>query len=787
MPYDISQLNDMLIVELIDVADSLKIKNTRALSKKSLVTKILDQQAANEQMAEEEPKKKRARKPKAEDETATAEVSVPEIINATPEAPKEETPAPEPPKAPVAETPAAEAAAPEAAKEETATPKTSRKPGKPTIARKQASANTEEPKPEVIAQPEAKITEEPKQEAAIEIAPEKPIIQAEVAPAKVEPIIEAPVVASVEIEAPKAIIEETIVVEAPKEETPATVSETNTEANSETTTQPTIPGILHSAGITTGTQDNANDPFGDKKRRARKPKEELSRPHPFKQGPNQPMNPRWAKPDNIDTNPFNRNNQSRPPIQAEETPSPVLASPSPAPTPQAAPSQPPFMRRNVERPPVVTQKFNEPEPEAEEGSGITMPTESPEVQPPQQSVENEVEKPAQTPNAPFNRPRREPQQPVFNLEFEGIVASEGVLEMMPDGYGFLRSSDYNYLSSPDDIYVSPSQIKLFGLKTGDTVKGNVRPPKEGEKYFALLKVESINGRLPDEIRDRVPFDYLTPLFPYEKLSLTTTGNNYSTRIMDLFTPIGKGQRGLIVAQPKTGKTMLLKEVANAIARNHPECYLMIVLVDERPEEVTDMQRSVRAEVIASTFDEPADKHVKVSTIALQKAKRLVEVGHDVVILLDSITRLARAHNTVAPASGKVLSGGVEANAMQKPKQFFGAARKIENGGSLTILATALIDTGSKMDEVIFEEFKGTGNMELQLDRKLANKRIFPAIDITSSSTRRDDLLLDKDVQNKMWLLRNHIADMNTDEAMHFLLQQMKGTKSNEEFLATMNK
>ena len=424
----------------------------------------------------------------------------------------------------------------------------------------------------------------------------------------------------------------------------------------------------------------------------------------------------------------------------------------------------------------------------QEASGITMPTESPEVQPPQQA-ETEPEKPAQQPHQPYNRPPRREEKPQsnFNLEFEGIVASEGVLEMMPDGYGFLRSSDYNYLSSPDDIYVSPSQIKLFGLKTGDTVKGNVRPPKEGEKYFALLKVETINGRLPDEIRDRVPFDYLTPLFPFEKLSLTTTGSNYSTRIMDLFTPIGKVQRGLIVAQPKTGKTMLLKEVANAIAHNHPEIYLMIVLVDERPEEVTDMQRSVRAEVIASTFDEPADKHVKVSTIALQKAKRLVEVGHDVVILLDSITRLARAHNTVAPASGKVLSGGVEANAMQKPKQFFGAARKIENGGSLTILATALIDTGSKMDEVIFEEFKGTGNMELQLDRKLANKRIYPAIDITSSSTRRDDLLLDKDVHNKMWLLRNHIADMNTDEAMHFLLQQMKGTRSNEEFLATMNK
>ncbi len=379
------------------------------------------------------------------------------------------------------------------------------------------------------------------------------------------------------------------------------------------------------------------------------------------------------------------------------------------------------------------------------------------------------------------------QESHFNIEFDGIIPGEGVLEMMPDGYGFLRSSDYNYLSSPDDIYVSPSQIKLFGLKTGDTVTGNVRPPKEGEKYFALLKVETINGRLPEEIRDRVPFDYLTPLFPNEKLNLNTTASNLSTRIMDLFTPIGKGQRGLIVAQPKTGKTMLLKEVANAIAANHPECYLMIVLIDERPEEVTDMQRSVNAEVIASTFDEPADKHVKVSQIALQKAKRLVEVGHDVVILLDSITRLARAHNTVAPASGKVLSGGVEANAMQKPKQFFGAARKIENGGSLTILATALIDTGSRMDEVIFEEFKGTGNMELQLDRKLANKRIFPAIDITSSSTRRDDLLLDKETLGKMWILRNHIGGMNTDEAMNFLTQQMKGTKSNEEFLATMNK
>jgi len=378
------------------------------------------------------------------------------------------------------------------------------------------------------------------------------------------------------------------------------------------------------------------------------------------------------------------------------------------------------------------------------------------------------------------------KEPAFNIEFDGIIQAEGVLEMMPDGYGFLRSSDYNYLSSPDDIYVSPSQIKLFGLKTGDTVFGAVRPPKEGEKYFALLKVESINGKSPEEVRDRVPFDYLTPLFPFEKLNLFTQANNYSTRIMDLFTPIGKGQRGLIVAQPKVGKTMLLKEVANAIAANHPECYLMVVLIDERPEEVTDMERSVKAEVIASTFDEPAEKHVKVSTVALQKAKRLVECGHDVVILLDSITRLARAHNTVAPASGKVLSGGVEANAMQKPKQFFGAARKIEHGGSLTILATALIETGSKMDEVIFEEFKGTGNMELVLDRRLGNKRVYPAIDLVASSTRRDDLLLDREVLARMNILRLYINDMNTEEAMSELLKRMRGTKSNEEFLASMN-
>lgn len=384
-------------------------------------------------------------------------------------------------------------------------------------------------------------------------------------------------------------------------------------------------------------------------------------------------------------------------------------------------------------------------------------------------------------------PQETPQQaPATNLDFDNVIINEGVLEIMPDGYGFLRSSDYNYLTSPDDIYVSQSQIKLFGLKTGDTVRGSIRPPKEGEKYFPLVRVEAINGRIPADVRDRVPFDYLTPLFPSEKLNLFTGTGQNSTRIIDLFTPIGKGQRGLIVAQPKTGKTMLLKDVANAIAKNHPEVYLIILLIDERPEEVTDMARSVRAEVVSSTFDEPAERHVKIANIVLEKAKRMVECGHDVVILLDSITRLARAYNTVAPASGKILSGGVDANALHKPKRFFGAARNIEDGGSLTILATALIDTGSKMDEVIFEEFKGTGNMELQLDRKLSNKRIFPAIDLTASSTRRDDLLHDRETLQRIWILRNHLADMNSQEAMEFLQGQMRGTKTNEEFLISMN-
>lgn len=382
---------------------------------------------------------------------------------------------------------------------------------------------------------------------------------------------------------------------------------------------------------------------------------------------------------------------------------------------------------------------------------------------------------------------KQERRAVDKYDFEGLIINQGVLEIMPDGYGFLRSADYNYLNSPDDIYVSQSQIKLFGLKTGDNVRGSIRPPKEGEKYFPLIKVEEINGRSPDFIRDRVPFDYLTPLFPDEKFTLVGKGHyDLSSRVVDMFAPIGKGQRGLIVAQPKTGKTVLLKNIANAIAANHPEVYMMVLLVDERPEEVTDMARNVDAEVISSTFDEPAERHVKVASIVLEKAKRLVECGHDVMILLDSITRLARAYNTVSPASGKVLSGGVDANALHKPKRFFGAARNIEGGGSLTILATALTETGSKMDDVIFEEFKGTGNMELQLDRKLANKRVWPAVDPNLSSTRREDLLLDKPMMDKIWILRNYLADMNPVESMEFLRDRMNKTSTNEEFLISMN-
>jgi len=401
----------------------------------------------------------------------------------------------------------------------------------------------------------------------------------------------------------------------------------------------------------------------------------------------------------------------------------------------------------------------------------------------QKKVEETHPKPKH--NNKNQNPNQKPSK--YDYDFDGIIPTEGVIEIMPDGYGFMRSSDYHYLSSPDDVYVSHSQIKLFGLKTGDTINGTVRPPKTGEKYFPLIQVNSINGRDPGIVRDRIPFHHLTPLFPNEKFNLLGNGhNNVSTRMLDIFTPLGKGQRGLIVAQPKTGKTVLLKDIANAIADNHPEVYMIILLIDERPEEVTDMERSVKAEVIASTFDEPASRHVKVADIVLEKAKRMVECGHDVVILLDSITRLARAYNTVQPASGKILSGGVDANALHKPKRFFGAARKIENGGSLTILATALTETGSKMDEVIFEEFKGTGNMELQLDRKISNRRIYPAVDLVSSSTRREDLLLEKEHIQRIWVLRNYLADMNPVEAIEFMKDRLQKTKTNDEFLVTMN-
>ena len=425
-----------------------------------------------------------------------------------------------------------------------------------------------------------------------------------------------------------------------------------------------------------------------------------------------------------------------------------------------------------------------PEPEVENGAEPIEETQKSELDNFLPQKDEEIQPPLRDPGF---RPRLNKKRDEFPFEYEGFISSEGVLEIMPDGYGFLRSSDYNYLNSPDDIYVSQSQIKLFGLKTGDTVEGSIRPPKEGEKYFPLIKVEMINGRKPEEVRDRIPFDFLTPLFPLTKFKITDYPNaSITTRVIDMFSPIGKGQRGLIVAQPKTGKTIILQEIANAIAYNHPEAYLIVLLIDERPEEVTDMQRHVKAEVISSTFDEPAERHAKIANIVLEKAKRLVECGHDVVILLDSITRLARAYNTVSPASGKVLSGGVESNALQKPKRFFGAARQIENGGSLTIIATALIDTGSKMDEVIFEEFKGTGNMELQLDRKLSNKRIYPAIDIVASSTRREELLVDKESLQRIWILRNHLADMNPLEAMEFLKDKMKYTRNNEEFLISMN-
>jgi len=461
----------------------------------------------------------------------------------------------------------------------------------------------------------------------------------------------------------------------------------------------------------------------------------------------------------------------------------VAEEPAPAPTPKPASAEPerklrPRKRENVTAPARVEREMSSDE--LLESLNQELDAAPPSFSDSDDGEDTMTQHPART-EVREDRPMK-----VNIRDFDGAVTNEGVLEIMQDGYGFLRSSDYNYLASPDDIYVSPSQIKLFGLKTGDTVRGQIRPPKEGEKYFALLRVETVNGKTTEEIRDRVAFEYLTPLFPNEMIKLSTTPDNMSARILDLFAPIGKGQRGMIVAQPKTGKTVLLKQIANSIAENHPECYLIVLLIDERPEEVTDMARSVKAEVIASTFDEQAERHVKVSSIVLEKAKRMVECGHDVVILLDSITRLARAYNTVVPSSGKILSGGVDANALHKPKRFFGAARNVENGGSLTIIATALIDTGSKMDEVIFEEFKGTGNMELQLDRKLANKRIYPAIDVPASGTRREELLMKEEELQRVWILRKFMSGMNSSEAMEFLLSKMEGTRNNQEYHISKN-
>ena len=472
---------------------------------------------------------------------------------------------------------------------------------------------------------------------------------------------------------------------------------------------------------------------------------------------------------------------------AEER-APEAAAPA-APEQQSKEKEPQAEPQAAKKPAAKQKKGKAAKQTGESNAEPSAEQKQPQQQQPKPQQQNQQNQPQQQQNNQQNSQQHQPQQPPKpRIEFEGIVKAVGVLEIMPDGYGFLRSSDYNYLNSPDDIYVSQSQIKNYALKNGDTILGEIRPPREGDKYFPLVRVDRINGRLPEEVRDRVPFDFLTPLFPDEKFNITGNGHNdnISVRVVDMFTPIGKGQRGLIVAQPKTGKTVLLKDIANAIADNHPEVFMIVLLIDERPEEVTDMQRSVKAEVIASTFDEPAERHVKVANMVIEKAKRLVECGHDVVILLDSITRLARAYNTVQPASGKVLSGGVDANALQKPKRFFGAARNIENGGSLTILATALTETGSKMDDVIFEEFKGTGNLELQLDRKLSNKRIFPAVDVTLSSTRRDDLLYDPEHVNRIWILRNYLSDMNSVEAMEFMKSRLQRTKDNQEFLISMN-
>ncbi len=728
MNFDIIQLNDMIVPELLDVAKKLAVTETKELSKQDLIYKILDAQAINpivsngDSVAKE---KKVTKKPsKKPTPAAIDEPKVEAVIAAEPVQDAVE------------------------------------KDIKPVVKTKKAAPKANKSAEKGIEKLVEKITEEKLVEAETPIVVESTAKMVELEPKKEVRPAQQKQQQEPRQSNPKDPNH-------PKQQHPKAEARPHAEKRETEVINPQTKLALDS---TTAPTEIAN------------PVKEVAQPNQPNQRQQHP--PRTPHP-RQDNNP--RENQKQDSPRSENNPRENQKQDSPRSENNPRENQRQDSPRS-ENNPRENQRQDSQRSENKQRENQRQESPRPENNTPIGISEIELNAKPKEQNAPFaEMDFKFKKTPKFNLEFDGQIETEGVLEMMPDGYGFLRSSDYNYLTSPDDVYVSHAQVKLFGLKTGDTVYGTVRPPKEGEKYFALLKVNTINDKSPDEVRDRVPFDYLTPLFPFEKINLCTTPTNYSTRIMDLFSPIGKGQRGLIVAQPKTGKTMLLKEVANAIAANHPECYLMIVLVDERPEEVTDMERSVKAEVISSTFDEPAEKHVKVSALALQKAKRLVEVGHDVVILLDSITRLARAHNTVAPSSGKVLSGGVEANAMQKPKQFFGAARKIENGGSLTILATALIDTGSKMDEVIFEEFKGTGNMELQLDRRLANKRIYPAIDIVASSTRRDDLLLEKDTMNKLYILRKHIGDMNPEETINFILSQMRNTKSNEEFLATMNK
>ncbi len=760
--YDILKLSAMLIEELRDVADKVGIKNYQKLIKKDLIYRILDQQAINDARAnvvDVDASEKNSRSQSASVNNAKKAVNAPkklltkkvlgdvQTIETTVNAEKEQ---------PNAKT----------GKPATAAPKKVEKP----VVEQKKPAKVAPPKIEILPPPVVEAEPEVLITIVQDIVEETHILNEDKVERSPRPRIKK-VVAKGSSDAPEGIVKKIPVSNTPSKdrETPpdsvpntlplrqpappiAKVEEMPLVVESVTTPEPVVEQVVveeivvqSSAETTTSNEANAPlDENGEPRERASDKRKRLKMERQLRLAALEKENEeRVAK--------------GLPPIILEDEPV-----------------------RLAELDPVFVKKSRN-----SQSSQNTQNTQN--AQPQQEQAKQPQKAPQQPQKEEVPAKIEEPAKPLFNIEIDGLIDGEGVLELMPEGYGFLRSADYNYLSSPDDVYVAPTQVKAFGLKTGDTVQGPVRPPREGEKFFALLKVTLINGRTPQDVRDRVHFDFLTPLFPDERMRLSEGSSHIGMRIVDMFSPIGKGQRGLIVAQPKTGKTFLLKDIANAIAKNHPECYLIILLIDERPEEVTDMKRSVRAEVVASTFDEPADRHVKVASMVLEKAKRLVECGHDVVILMDSITRLARAYNTVAPASGKVLSGGVESNALHKPKQFFGAARNVEGGGSLTIIATALTDTGSRMDEVIFEEFKGTGNMELQLDRRLANRRIYPAIDLVASSTRREDLLLDRSLMQKMYILRQHLSDMNTEEAMNFLTKQLRNTNTNEEFLLSMNK